>query len=334
VTCAVAFATTDDPVEEIAIFSRLGPPADQAFNLLKPMDNAKSSGKKARSRRRAGSKTAKSTPTIRPYTAGIDVGASELYVALPEDVGATPVRTFATFTENLERLADWLQSCRIQTVAMESTGVYWIPIYQILEERGLEVCLVNGRHVKNAPGRKTDVSDCQWLQYLHSAGLLRPSFRPPQQVCAVRSLWRERETLVKDAARKVRHMQKALFQMNVQLSNVISDITGKTGLAIIDAILIGERDVNKLSAYKDHRIHVDQRTIAKSLVGDWREEHLFALKLARDIFGVCRDKICECDAKIEELLRKFESWVDSNANPLPAKTTSHVKQRAYPKVCV
>jgi transposase len=289
------------------------------------MNNAKTNGKKARSRRRPRSKTAKSTPTIRPYAAGIDVGATELYVAVPEDLDSMPVRTFATFTEDLHALADWLETCRIQTVALESTGVYWIPVYQILEERGLDVCLVNARHVKNAPGRKTDVSDCQWLQYLHSVGLLRASFRPPQQVCAVRSLWRERETLVKDAARKVQHMQKALFQMNIQLSNVISDITGKTGLDIIDAILTGERDVDELSKYRDHRIKADKRTIAKSLRGDWREEHLFSLKMARDIYGVYREKIAECDHKIEAMLRTFESRLDPAVNPIPAKTTTHVK---------
>lgn len=325
VTFGLHFWRPDDPVEEIAIFSLPGPPAGQALNQCEPMDNTKKSGKKAGFRRGKRSKTATSIPTIRAFAAGIDVGSSELYVAVPEDVDTAPVRTFATFTEDLHALADWLEACHIQTVAMESTGVYWIPVYQILEERGLEVCLVNARHVKNAPGRKTDVSDCQWLQYLHSVGLLRASFRPPQQVCAIRSLWRERDNLVKDAARKVQHMQKALFQMNIQLSNVISDITGKTGLAIIDAILAGVRDVDKLAEYRDHRISADKRTIAKSLRGDWREEHLFALKIARDIYGYYREKISECDVKIEALLAGFESRIDAEQEPLPAKTTSRVK---------
>jgi len=154
-------------------------------------------GKKARSRRAKKIKTTASQPTVRPHAAGIDVGATELYVAVPADSDAEPVRTFATFTEDLHALADWLVRCRVETVALESTGVYWIPIFQILEARGLEVCLVNARHVKNVPGRKTDVSDCQWLQYLHSVGLLHASFRPPAQVCAVRSLWRHRDTLVR-----------------------------------------------------------------------------------------------------------------------------------------
>ena len=289
------------------------------------MNNANAPGKKARSRRLKRSKTTQSTPSIRPHAAGIDVGATELYVAVPVDSDPMPVRTFPTFTEDLHALADWLQACRIQTVALESTGVYWIPIYQILERRGIEVCLVNARHVKNAPGRKTDVSDCQWLQYLHSVGLLRASFRPPEQVCAIRSLWRERDTLVSDAARKVQHMQKALFQMNIQLSNVISDITGKTGLLIIDAVLAGERDPNVLAKLRDFRIKADQRTVAKSLCGDWREEHLFSLKIARDIYGYYKCKILECDSKIAETLRLLESKVDPVAEPLPPKTSSHVK---------
>jgi transposase len=179
---------------------------------------------------------------MRPHAAGIDIGATEIFVAVPADPVAENVRSFPTFTQDLYALADWLKRCGIETVAMESTGVYWIPLFQILEDRGFEVCLVNARHVKNVPGRRTDVSDCQWLQFLHSVGLLRASYRPDQEVCAVRSLLRHRESLVQMAATHVNHMQKALDQMNLQLHHVISDITGLTGLAIIDAILIGERD--------------------------------------------------------------------------------------------
>ena len=184
--------------------------------------------KKARSRRSKKPRTTSSQPTVRPDAAGIDVGATELFVAVPCDSDPEPIRTFGTFTEDLHALADWLLRCGVRTVAMESTGVYWIAIFQILEARGLEVCLVNARHVKNVPGRKTDVSDCQWLQYLHSVGLLRASFRPPAQVCAVRSLWRHRDMTVRYAASHVQHMQKALTQMNIQHANVISDLTGKT----------------------------------------------------------------------------------------------------------
>lgn len=285
--------------------------------------------KKARFRRAA--KTTHSQPQVRPHAAGIDVGSAELYVAVPVDSDPEPVRTFATFTEDLHALADWLLRCEIQTVALESTGVYWIPIFQILEARGIEVCLVNARHVKNVPGRKTDVSDCQWLQYLHSVGLLRASFRPPAQVCAVRSLWRHRDTLVRYAASHIQHMQKALTQMNLQLANVISDLTGKTGLAIIDAILAGERDGHKLAAHRDHRIKADVQTIAKSLVGDWKEEHLFTLGQARLIYAHYQQMIAACDSKLAALLKDFASQVDPKAQPISGRTTSHVRpQRNEP----
>lgn len=180
-------------------------------------------------------------PVLHPDAAGIDVGASELFVAVSADRDPHPVRSFPTFTRDLYALADWLEQCGIHSVAMESTSVYWIPIYQILEARGLEVYLVNAQHVKNVPGRKTDVSDCQWLQYLHSVGLLRASFRPPGFICAIRSLWRHRASLIQMAAEHVLHMQKALDQMNLQIHRVLSDITGVSGLKILDAILAGER---------------------------------------------------------------------------------------------
>ena len=201
----------------------------------------------------------KSLPFIQPDAAGIDIGATEIYVAVPEERDIRPVRKFATFTEDLHRLADWLIACSIKTVAMESTGVYWIALFQILESRGLEVCLVNARHVKGVPGRKTDIQDCQWLQYLHTVGLLRGSFRPAQAVCAVRSILRHRDTQLKSASRQVLLMQKALTQMNLQLHNVISDITGVSGLAIIDAILSGEREPSKLSGLCDARIKASRQ---------------------------------------------------------------------------
>lgn len=291
----------------------------------------KATSKKARSRRAKKPKTTQSQPLVRPHAAGIDVGAAELYVAVPADSDPEPVRTFATFTEDLHALADWLVRCQVKTVAMESTGVYWIPIFQILEARGLEVCLVNARHVKNVPGRKTDVTDCQWLQYLHSVGLLRASFRPPARVCAVRSLWRHRDTLIRYGASHVQHMQKALTQMNIQLANVISDLTGKTGLAIIDALLAGERDGEKLAALRDHRIKADTQTIAKSLVGDWKPEHLFTLRQARLTYAHYQAMIAECDTQISAFLRGFESRVDLTAQPLPRRTSSHVRpQRNEP----
>jgi transposase len=283
--------------------------------------------KKARSRPPKKLKTTSSQPTIRPHAAGIDVGSAELYVAVPMDADADPVRTFPTFTADLHALADWLVQCGIQTVALESTGVYWIPIFQILEARGLEVCLVNSRHAKNVPGRKSDVSDCQWLQYLHSVGLLQASFRPPAPVCALRSLWRHRDMLVRYGAGHTLHMQKALTQMNIQLANVISDLTGKTGLAIVDAILEGERDPAKLASLRDHRIKADLETITKSLVGDWKVEHLFTLRQARQTYAHYQQMLADCDLEIARLLKAFESRIDPVAVPLPARTTPHVRPR-------
>lgn len=213
-------------------------------------------------------------PVMRPDAAGIDIGATEIFVAVPVDRADENVRSFPTFTQDLYALADWLKECRVTTVAMESTGVYWIPLFQILEDRGFEVCLVNARHVKNVPGRRTDVSDCQWLQFLHSVGLLRASYRPEQEVCAVRSLLRHRESLVQMAATHVHHMQKALDQMNLQVHHVISDITGQTGLAIVDAIRAGKRDPWELAKLRHERIKASEEVIAKSLVGDYRPEHV------------------------------------------------------------
>src|SRR5712691_624783 len=192
-------------------------------------------------------KRAQDLPVLHPDAAGIDIGASEVFVAVPADRDAESVRSFPTFTRDLHALADWLNSCEIRSVAMESTSVYWIPLYQILESRGFEVYLVNAQYVKNVPGRKTDVSDCQWIQYLHSVGLLRASFRPPGTICAIRSLWRHRDSLIQMAAEHVMHMQKALDQMNLQLHRVLSDITGLSGLRILDAILAGERNPLQLA---------------------------------------------------------------------------------------
>src|SRR2546427_5513240 len=237
--------------------------------------------RRAMSRKRKNNKTKIGAPVLHclnPNAAGVDVGATEIYIAVPADRHPQSVRHFSTFTEDLHAAADWLKSCQIETVAMESTGVYWIPLFQILEARGFTVFLVNARHVKNVPGRKSDVSDCQWLQYLHSVGLLSGSFRPEQAVCTVRSILRHRDSLVQMASSHLQHMQKALNQMNLQLHHVISDITGLTGLAILDAILAGERDPKRLAKLRDWRIKVSEEVIAKSLVGDYWPEHLFTLR--------------------------------------------------------
>ena len=245
-------------------------------------------------------------PVMRPDAGGIDIGATEIFVAVPADRAAENVRSFATFTQDLYALADWLKQCGVKTVAMESTGVYWIPLFQILEDRGLEVCLVNARHVKNVPGRRTDVCDCQWLQFLHSVGLLRASYRPEQEVCAIRSLLRHRESLVQMAATHVHHMQKALDQMNLQLHHVISDVTGQTGLAIVEAILAGERDPYVLAKLRNDRIKASEAVIAKSLVGDYRPEHLFTLRQSLVAYHHYGKLIDGCDREIRRCLEEFK----------------------------
>ncbi|MGB7746024.1 MAG: IS110 family transposase, partial [Verrucomicrobiia bacterium] len=276
-------------------------------------------------------KTNVQLPTLRPHAAGIDIGATQIQAAVPCDADSRPVRTFSTFTDDLHALRDWLKKCGVQTVAMESTSVYWIPLFQILEAAGLEVCLVNARHCKNLPGRKTDISDCQWIQYLHSVGLLRASFRPPEQICAVRSLLRHRANLIRYAGSHVQHLQKALTQMNLQIHNVISDLTGVTGLAILDAILAGERDPQKLAALKDHRIKASRDTIARSLHGDWRPEHLFVIQQALDTWRHYQKLIAQCDQQIQQLLARFDSQLDLSQRPLTTTRLQHKKpQRNEP----
>lgn len=271
-------------------------------------------------------KTTASLPVLTPHAAGIDIGAAEIFVAVAEDVDPQPVRRFPTFTQDLQALADWLVQCDVRTVAMESTGVYWIPLYEILEARGLQVCLVNAHHLRSVPGRKTDVSDCQWLQYLHACGLLHASFRPEEHVCAVRALMRHRDTLITYAAAHLQHMQKSLVQMNLQLQHVISDLSGKTGLAIIDAILAGERDPQRLADYRDPRIRASKETLVKSLVGNYRPEHLFTLKQALTAYRHYQQLITECDQEIEKLLSEFDSRIDpdpaASSAPTP-KTRPH-----------
>ena len=245
-------------------------------------------------------------PVMRPDAAGIDIGATEIFVAVPADRATENVRSFPTFTQDLYALADWLKQCGVKTVAMESTGVYWIPLFQILEDRGMEVCLVNARHVKNVPGRRTDVCDCQWLQFLHSVGLLRASYRPEQEVCAIRSLLRHRESLVQMAATHVHHMQKALDQMNLQLHHVISDITGQTGLAMVEAILAGERNPSVLAKLRHDRIKASEEVIAKSLVGDYRPEHLFTLRQSLAAYHYYEKLLDHWDREIRRCLEEFK----------------------------
>ena len=247
--------------------------------------------------------------------AGIDVGATSHYVAVPAERAEQPVQEFEAFTADLYRLADWLGECGVETVVMESTGVYWIPLFGVLEERGFQVMLVDPRRIKNVPGRKTDVRDCQWLQQLHTYGLLSGAFRPDGDIRRLRSYLRQRAMLVEYASHHVQHMQKALTQMNVKLHHVISDVTGKTGMDIMEAITGGERNPRKLARLRDPRIKADEKTIAKSLQGHWREEHIFELDQALELYRFYQDKIAECDREIEAQLERFE---DQSHGDLPA----------------
>ncbi len=243
-----------------------------------------------------------------PNAAGIDIGSASHYVAVPPDRDDESVREFSSFTEDLHALADWLKACDVDTVAMESTGVYWIPLFELLESRGFTVLLVNARHVKNVSGRKSDVLDCQWLQQLMSYGLLRGAFRPDNAICILRALWRQRGMLLRSQGRQVQHMQKALTQMNVQLANVISDVVGETGQKILRAIVAGERDGQVLAAMKDARIRASHAEIAKSLQGNWRTEHLFSLQQALAMFDFIGTQVAECDREIEEQLRALQTY--------------------------
>ena len=254
--------------------------------------------------------------------AGIDVGATSHYVAVPADRAEQSVQEFEAFTTDLYRLADWLAECGVETVVMESTGVYWIPLFGVLEERGFEVILVDPRRIKNVPGRKTDVRDCQWLQQLHTYGLLSGAFRPEGEIRCLRSYLRQRAMLVEYAAQHVQHMQKALTQMNVKLHHVIRDITGKTGMDITEAIVGGERDPRKLARLRDRRIKADEATIARSLRGHWREEHIFELTQALELYRLYHDKIAECDREIEAQLERFEDRSDGEPPPPNGKKRS------------
>jgi transposase len=239
---------------------------------------------------------------IQPDAAGIDCGQNSHFAAVPPDRDCKPIREFRTFTANLHELADWLAQCRVKTVAMESTGVYWIPLYEILEERGFEVVLVNARDVHNVPGRKSDVQDCEWLRELHSVGLLRASFRPAAAMVPLRSYLRQRETLVGEAATRIQRMQKALSEMNLKLHTVLTDITGQTGLMIVRDILKGERDPERLATHRDPRCHASHAEIVAALTGNYRIEHLFALKQNFAAYEFLLQQIGECDTESEALL--------------------------------
>lgn len=272
-------------------------------------------------RQRAGA-ARRVTPSVlermNPDVAGIDCGATTHYVAVPPDRDARPVQSFPTFTADLERLADWLTACRIKSVAMEATGVYWIPVYELLEARGFEVLLVNARHLKNVPGRKSDVSDCEWIRELHSVGLLRGSFRPTAAIVALRAYLRHRQTLIDSAGIYTQRMQKALVQMNLLLPMVVSDITGVTGMRILRAIVAGERDPQRLAEHRDHRVRASKADIVAALTGHYRPEHLFVLQQNLDLFDACQQQIATCDQTIQTHVRALTALVTPPATPAPA----------------
>jgi transposase len=256
-------------------------------------------------------------PCINPDAAGLDIHEAEITACVPCDRSETPIRVFGTFTPDLYALASWLQACGIKTVAMESTGVYWIPAYEVLEERGFEVYVVNARHIKNVPGRKTDVCDAQWIQTLHSYGLLASSFLPDATWRPLRAYWRHRTSLVQHRAPHIQHMQKALQQMNVQLSQVLTDITGVTGMQIIRAIVAGERNPVVLAQFRDRRCAHSPENIAKALTGNYRDEHVFALKQALALYDFYTTQIAECDAEMQRQYDKMQDLANTDGDELP-----------------
>jgi transposase len=247
-----------------------------------------------------------SLEVIHPDAAGIDIGNESHYVAVPPARDSQPVRRFGCTTAELKEMALWLKQSAIRTVAMQSTGVYWIAVYDILEEAGLEVYLVNARDTKNLPGRKSDVQESQWLMKLHTYGLLRNSFRPSQEIRTMRTYWRQRNDLVRSAGRHIQRIQKAMTQMNIQLANVLSDVSGMTGQAIIKAILSGERDPHKLAAFRDPRVKASEEEIARSLEGNWQGDLLFVLQQEQDGYEFCQKQMAECDQRLEQYLQQRE----------------------------
>lgn len=262
---------------------------------------------------------------VHPDCAGIDIGGSKHFVAVDPAVSDEPVRSFGSFTDELERMGRWLHECGVRVVAMESTGVYWIPVYEVLERMGFEVHLVNPRATKQVSGRKSDVLDCQWLWQLMSYGLLASAFRPADAVCELRSYLRQRARLIRDQSRSVQHIQKALTEMNVQLANVLSDVTGKTGLQILRAIVAGERDGHKLASLRDRRVRADEHTIARSLEGTWREEHLFALEQALARYDFYVEQIAQCETRLERCAAAMAPPPEAAAHS--ARSTWHTRMR-------
>lgn len=249
---------------------------------------------------------------VHPNAAGIDLGSESHFVSVPPDRCEDSIREYKSFTDDLRNMARFLKECHIDTVAIESTGVYWIPVYEMLENNGIEVFLVNARHLKNVPGKKNDASDADWIRELHTFGLLRSSFVPASEIREMRNYWRLRDRHVKAASREVLHMQKALDMMNLHLHKVISDLSGRTGMDIIEAILRGERDPKQLAKYRNSRIRCSEEEIALSLEGNYQDTHLFELSQALDLYKFYQQKIAECDEQLEIKLSQFKKKVDES----------------------
>src|SRR6202008_4303641 len=262
---------------------------------------------------------------LHPDAAGIDIGNESHYAAVRASRDTQPGRRCGCTTAELKAMADWLKQCGIPTVAMQSTGVYWVAAYDIFEQAGLEVYLVNARDTKNLPGRKSDVQESQWLMKLHTYGLLRNSFRPSQEIRTMRTYWRQRNDLVQSAGRHIQRIQKAMTQMNIQLANVLSDISGVTGQAIIKAILGGQRDPHKLAEFRDPRVKASEEEMARSLEGNWQEDLLFLLQQEQDGYEFCQKQMAECDQRLEQYLQQREDR-SAGAN-LPERSARNGSRR-------
>jgi transposase len=295
----------------------------------KPVAKAKEPSKTGQGKRgrKAKGMSLEDRPLLEADAAGMDIGAREIFVAVPADRDQRPVRQYTTLTEDVELMAQWLVVCGIKTVAMESTGVYWIPIADVLEAHGLRVCVVDARGMKNVPGRRTDWHECQWIQYLHSVGLLRAAFRPEPAVRAVRALTRHRTEQVRMANQHMQQIHKALTQMHVQLQHIITDIPGVTGMAIVDAILAGERKAAILAKLRMPNSKASAETVRKSWEGNWQDEHLFTLKQSRENLAHYQRQIEACDEEIEKLWLQFEGRVDPEKQPLPPNRKSPQRSR-------
>ncbi len=267
---------------------------------------------------------------INPQAAGIDIGSTSHFVAVPEGCDKETVREFKSFTSDLYAMADWLKACGIKTVAMESTGVYWIPVFEVLEKSGFNVNLVDARQLKNVSGRKTDIVDCQWIQQMHTCGLLKAAFRPADEICELRAYVRQRAMLIQSMSSHILHMQKSLTQMNIQVHHVLTDITGDTGMKIIRSIVAGERDPKVLAQHRDRRCHQSVETIEKALMGNYRAEHLFALKQTLELYDFYQEKIIACDQAIEQKLLQFNDHSDhdnSDVKKSSKKSHYHTKHK-------